>query len=386
MGLFDFFRKKEKVEEVEVRKISPSEMDLFVEKELKKEELKIGEIRKGVDEKIGNFISSLSGQIEMLKLIDLKDRKENERLKIITLENLNGYVSHLNRLVDSFKKIDNKEGMAHYFLKIESLINDFGKNSYKNHMKATILIGKELDQVQETIRIFFSEVRNVFQKNKEVIERVKYADELKVLKKNLFESEHTLGELKRTTSLLEKEREKIVEEKTKREKEISLFRESEEFKDMIKKREKVKGDMRKLEKDVDNLKKKIDLKALLKQFHEIEKKRELVRGYRESFLRSLERDENLEIIGLGSFGEEVEEEMRRMREEIVRLREEGKLNSVEKKEAFLERLAEKGDSEILKKIEEENKKLKRFNMKRDVIQEEILEKSKIILGRGYEIC
>ena len=46
------------------------------------------------------------------------------------------------------------------------------------------------------------------------------------------------------------------------------------------------------------MKKKIDLKALLREVHGVDRERELVKEYRESFLGALEEDEGLAIVGV----------------------------------------------------------------------------------------
>ena len=143
-------------------------------------------------------------------------------------------------------------------------------------------------------------------------------------------------------------------------------------------KDKIKNEAQQLEREIAEVKGKIDLKALLKQFHEIEKKRKLIRNYRENFSDSLKKDEDLEIVEILEEG--IGEEIRRVKEKSVQLNKGQKTDSIEEKLELLEKMAAKTDHEIVNRIEGENKKLKKFNERGNTLQSEILEKSKDILG------
>jgi len=382
MGWLDFFRKKKEVKEEEIRKISVEDVDSLVDDVLEEEESKVGGVKRGIDEKVRDFIVSLNTQIKVLESLSLKDRKEHERIKIITMENLKAYVNHLNRLISSFEKMNKDAELSQYFLDIGNKLNDFKKNSYKSFAKATILIGIELEQTEEKIRVFTKSIRDIQKENEEVIRKIKEMDGLRGLKKSMLEVRKVREGIDDAISGLGEEKEKFVKEKERREEELRLFKESEEFKSLLKKKENAKKQTGELEKDVREIKNKIDLKALLKQFHEIERNRELIRNYREGFLASLEKDKDLEIIKMlePSLREKIGEEIKRVREKILQLKKESEEGDTEKKMVFLEKMAGKSDNEIEARIEEENRKLKRFGGRESVLQRKIMEKSKDILG------
>ncbi len=380
MGWLDFFRKNDKKE---VRTVPVKELDSSVLKELEKVELRIEEIRKEIKVKVNNFAIELKKHIEILTAIELEDRKEYEKIKLITLENLKNYINHLKNLLSRFE--EKELGVEGYFTEINSYINVFRKNSRKSLGKATILIGKQIEQVEVLIKSFYQEVNNIFQENIGSIEKMKKIKEIQKLKASLGEAKRVEEEIENNISSLNEKRETFLKEKNEREKALCLFKESPAFKEFLERKERIRSESEKLREDVDKIKERIDLKSLLKQFHEIEKKRELIKDYRKNFLSSLEEDEGLVIIEMvGSNLEDwIKEEIMRIREKSLQLKKDNESGIIEKKEnSFHEKIREIDFSirVAVNLLEEENKKKKKFDSRIDFLQNEILEGSKRILG------
>lgn len=388
MGWLDFFRSKNETKE-EAKNITLSGAEILLEQELDKEEDMVGKIKKRINKKISEFVSNLNDKIRVLNSIDLKERKEHEKIKLITLKNLEGYINQLNLLISNLEKIDKEIKIYSYFTEINLSIDIFIKSSRKRLQKATILIGKELAQTEEIVKGFYKEINRIARENTSTTSKIKNIEKLQSLKESILRIKETQNRINNIISILKKEKKEVVNEKTEKEKELRLFKESREFKEWIEKKERIKNEIEKLNKDVTRIKEKIDLKSLLKQFHGVEEKWRLIKKYRNNFLNTLKEDEELEIIQMieDNQKESIGGEVKRIREKSLHLKKENESCSTNKKIDTFSTVLRKKDYEIAEiagKIEEENKRLRRFNKRENALQEEIIKTIENIL-EGVEI-
>jgi hypothetical protein len=377
MGWLDFF--KSEIEE-EPKKVSLSETDELLKSELNKEEKKVSSIKEKVNEKTGEFVSKLNEQIEILGLIDLKKSKQHERVKSITLHNLKEYSVELEKLITNLENVDHSKNIHSYFKEIKLVMDKFVKGSRKKLEKASTLIGKELGETEEIIRGYYKNVDGVAKKNNGTISRIKNIAKVGNMQESLLDMGKVENEMNKVVSNLKKEKKETKKEIIKKEEELSLFKESKEFKDEVKTKENINIDKDNLNKDIFSIKEKIDIKSLLNKFHSVEKDRELLKNYRSDFISTLENDSTLEILGMVS--DEVGNELKRIKEKNISLKEDvsfklhGEVNA-------LEEVLRKNSSEINdidNRIEEENKKLNKFNEKSEVVQKERIEMIKDVLN------
>ena len=152
MGLFNWlFGKKE---EKQIEKIKFGELEEFIIKKKEQNKEKENIIISNISQNILELVSELNEEGEEIKKIDLKDKKAEERIKIIVLENLSYYADHIKKLIENLKKLD-KSGLTELASSIDRELFEFDKKSRMSFEKATILVGKELGNVKDSINKFF---------------------------------------------------------------------------------------------------------------------------------------------------------------------------------------------------------------------------------------
>ncbi len=292
MFWLNFFRKKKKLQE-DTKKISVSELKPIITTELDVLDKKIQNIREQVRQSVLGLISELREDIAILQQINLEDKKEQERIKIIVQENLKMYCSYLNKLTEDLEKLLVDKD---YFANIFSLLDNFKIKSSLSFSKSTILIGKELNQVKDLFKEFTKEFQDILTENKDLIEREKLLHELNGLLLELEQIKDILSNL--AISQLEKDLEEINNKKSEIEKSLMELTNNSVYQATIVAKEQNKQERANLSKENLSVKQEIDLKFLSKHFHSDIKKSSLIKNYIENFSKALAEDENLEIISL----------------------------------------------------------------------------------------
>src|SRR3989344_3873960 len=118
MGIFDFFKSKK--EEPKKTKIQFENISKWLDEKTQFNKKKEEQILKTIDSVISETILRLEEQNLALGNIDLKDRKEQEKLKGIVIENLSVYSHQLNRLIDNLRNLkkDSLEAMLEHLNKV----------------------------------------------------------------------------------------------------------------------------------------------------------------------------------------------------------------------------------------------------------------------------
>lgn len=371
MGWLDFFKKKKEIKKEKIN-VDFNEAKELIKKELNNQKEASEDTKRELDKLIEKFIFELKEQIKILGLIDLKQKKESERIKEIVLNSLREYINELERFIENLEKINESE-MQDYLNKINFAIEFFSKNSDKKLQKASFLIGKEITQVENKIKEFYKEIKDISQKNKVFFLKTNKIKEFYVLEKSLEKIKETKEKCNSLLIELNKEKENHLDKKNQKEKEFRLFKESKEFREWIEKKNKIKEEIDKLNKDINLLKEKIDLKSLLKKFHEIKRVRELINNYRNNFIKGLENDKKLELAEM--IDNEKAIELRRIYEKRLNLKSEINLYLENKKEKLFEKELENLNTKINEigiNIKEEKRKLEKFNEKEKNLKKEII--------------
>ena len=154
MAWFNLFKKKQQSTEIKEEKAQISFKDLKqkLEEQESKESDEIKTLKIQVNEKVLEFINKLKSNILVLREINLDKKRENEKLKLVVLENLNFYIQSLEKLVENLININPEE--KDYLDSLSNIINNFTKNSTNYFEKATILIGDELGHTKLMIKTF----------------------------------------------------------------------------------------------------------------------------------------------------------------------------------------------------------------------------------------
>ncbi len=357
--------------EEEPVKTSKTEKILFEQLQIKVKEKDIeisreGEkLRKEISARTDIFKTELNACLENLEKINVDERKEVERLKHVVKENLNLYISQLERFAKSLENIEIVDPKSASD-KIFTLLNEFNKKSYLPFEKATILVGKELEETKKTIWEFGRDLNKISESNKTFFGNLESINELKALLDELKKQEKLEGEsydkIKILQSEIIKENEKIKELKA----QLKEIVESDEHKKEMTEKEKKAFDLRELEKELVSIRDKTNLKDLAKKFHFEKRKSLLIKEYLKDFKSALKNDDGLEIIEIV---EAEKDKIRELKEKLIELssdiafKTETKIGEYENGIRKIEIDLKKTESEI----EFENKKIERIKARREKI-------------------
>ena len=255
-------------------------------------------VRKRILNRLRLFYAEVTSARSGLESIDLAERKEQERIKIIVRENLNLYTSHLDRLIERLKK--SSGDAEEYTRAVFSSINDFKKSARMSFDKATILIGKELELVRSTVRELESDLKEVMRESRDPFETRATVNSLQKYLKEIDEVEDSSAQ---TNNQINDTNEKIDKAKKRRhefEKEMIEIKDGEDYKMDNAAQAERKKRLERLESEIISIKRKIDFKALSRVFHQDKKKHQLVLEYQSDFKSALLEDESLGIMKLAA--------------------------------------------------------------------------------------
>jgi len=368
MGLFEIFKKKKRVPEIE--RISLEEVNGRMNRFLLEFKENENKIKEDIFNKIKIFSCGLREQIKILYLTNLEQRKEDIRLKGRVLESKDTYVRYCEKLVGEIFNLE-KDNLEDFFKKINHILFKFQKNSNKSFEIATILIGKELAETRKIITDFSREQEILYLKNKEIFVKKRIAtkileeknslNNLKVIENNInTEFENLKKSLKDNVSLTKNQEQKILE-----------FKKTKEFQKWLAYNKEKKVLKFNLLKKVEILREKIGLKSLLSIHHKNEKLKGLIKKYRNNFVESLIEDKENSLSQIIS--KELNEEIIRIKEKLNELNKE-EYSEIKKEEKNLEEELNRINEEILRikrQKEECEKKLGKFKIKENEKIEEI---------------
>ena len=296
MGFWDFFRSKDREkEESRFEKISTEELGSWISNKKKQIEEQRENFLKIIQERISLLIQEFEEEVSVLKKIDVKERKVEEKLKLIVKENLLNYIAHLEKLISELKAVDKGGDITE---KIDSLFFNFKKRSSISFEKATFLIGKELERVIDSIVTFFKDLKNTFKENKDLIEQSKIISLIETemekfyrFKKIRLEIEENINEYSEKIGNLNKNI-KIKNE------EIEKIKKSEKFLEESKKKQEIETKKQEIEKDINKLREMLDFKALANFYHIFEKEMNIIKEYKENFKQAFQKTRGEDILSL----------------------------------------------------------------------------------------
>jgi len=306
MGIFDFFKRKSSIGNQKENEQEPDEKQSLKFEEIegwfldrkKEAEKKEQKIIKEIEALISQLILEFNEEIKEIEKVDLKnDKRADERVKIIVLENLANYSRYVNALIESLTKLK-KGGLQEIINDINKKFIEFKQKSNLSFEKATFLVGKELEKPKESIRNFFEQLNNLAEENKEIFENSnrmqtieQKISEIKILENS---KKGIAGELKEIEKIIlrKESEEKILED------EIKKIKNSEEYAEWEKRRQESNLKKKEIERELFEVKSMIDWKNLASIFHINEKKMNLIKEYETHFSQILEKDGEKIVIEL----------------------------------------------------------------------------------------
>ncbi len=232
--------------------------------------------------------TTLEEKTETLKHIDLEEKKVEQRIKFIVKQNLDHYILNLEILIKNLNNIKTKNP-EQLIKDLNTTLNNFDKKSKTNFEKATFLIGKELEEVNQTISNFFKELKISLNKNKKFLETNKIIENTKTNLNNLTTIKETKEEIKLDLGNHNQKLIEITEEITQTHTKIQKIKNSEEFQKELHQKNKLSNLNQTLNQTFIDFKKLINFKDLINLCHQNKKEMELIKQYQSNFQEILEQ-------------------------------------------------------------------------------------------------
>lgn len=292
MGIFDFFRKKE---EKKIEEVRFEELESFLGKKKKDHEKKQEELLKLINERIALLNSDFEKEIIDLRKIDLAEKKVEEQLKSIVLDNLNKYTSFLESLNEDLRSLKEKDPEK-IVKQIDELFINFDKMSFRIFHRATILIGDEMARVKNSISLFFRDLRKILEEHKETIDHSRLLSIVEKAIKETQEIKTQRKEYDRILFYLNENKKAMKNNITKIEGEIETIKKSKEYLDSLESNSKLAKDKEELKKEINGLKNLVDFKEIQRIFHTNEKIRKILDAYAQNFYEEFNKDRGEEFL------------------------------------------------------------------------------------------
>jgi hypothetical protein len=295
MGIFDFFKSKK--EEPKKSKIKFDELEGWIENKTQVNKEKEQKIIKTLNSVISETASVLSEQNSLLQNIDLKDRKEQEKLKGIVIENLAIYSHHVSRLIENLRNLK-KESLEEMLSHLNKIVLEFKQRSSIHFEKATILVGKELGDIKETLSKFSNELNDILKEDKETLDSLKtiilVKNKLNEIKKFEEVNKSIIFEVKKIDDQLKKLQGDIEMSK----KNMEKIKSGVKYEMHQKEKENAKIMKNELEKEISDLRNLIDFKKLSGIYHSDSKKMQVIKEYEMDFNRTFEKNDERIFLNL----------------------------------------------------------------------------------------
>lgn len=300
MGLKDFLRKltqSRKAEEPEKEKVSLSDLGAWTENKIKDLKSQEKATLDFIQKKVEFLANELKEKINAAESFDVNLKKAEERIKSAVEEGRKKYLESVEYLIDGLNNLK-KEKLEKAIADANRIFSDFNKKSGMSYERATILIGKEMGEIKESLKTFSKSLIKIFDENKGLVESSRIVSLIK-LKLSQFEKiEQEIKQIDSEIIFLNNE----ISEKEKESREIlaeiDAIKKSPEYLKKLEKQEKIKLLQSELGKEISDLRPLIDFKALGDFYHIFEDKMQMVKVHIGDFQANFQKDNGNSIIGL----------------------------------------------------------------------------------------
>ena len=300
MGIFDFLKKitKEKESEgVKAERIAFSEARSWIENKKKEIEIKEKSMFVLIKARISHFTHNLEVKINIAKGVDVNVKKAEDKLKSATEEGRSKYLESLEYFIRNLNSLQEDRTEAVVF-NVNKFFSSFNKTSHMSYERATILIGKEMGDIRDEIKLFSKDLIGLFDSHKDIIDLSKNISSIEVKLRQVEEIEKDEIRANEKISSLNKEISEKEGKNTVIFEEIEKIKKSEEYLEHLNNLEECASLDEEIERDFSNLMKIIDFKALANFYHIFGDKMEMVKSHRDKLQISFEKDDGKEILNL----------------------------------------------------------------------------------------
>ena len=300
MKIFDFLKKRSKTnssKETVKEKLAFSEIDNWIENKIKENELKEKEIPILAKKKIQDLIKEIREKIIILRDFNVDAKKEKDRIKNIVKDSKEKYIESVEDLIEKLNNLEESK-LERFIEKINKIFFDFNKSSFKNYERATILIGKEIASLRESLKVFSKSLLKVFEEGKPIMDSsknlLKIREKLNTLNpinkilKNIKEEK-----LKSNNKINEKEEEsKTLKQNLKNIKTSTTYLEN------LNQQKRIESFESELKKEILELKQLLDFKILANFFHINQQQMKMIKELKEDFYKFFLEDNGKSILNL----------------------------------------------------------------------------------------
>jgi chromosome segregation ATPase len=191
-----------------------------------------------------------------------------------------------------------KEKLEEFISYVNRVFLDFDKKSHMNYEKTTILIGKEMAGIRDSLKTFSKELMKIFDENKNIVDLSKSLGFIKLKLNQLNQIDKVLGEIKEEIAFLGKKASDKKEEEKNLLEGIEETKKSPSYLDYLNRQEKIKFLGEEIKKNIQSLRQLIDLKALANFYHIFGNEMNIIKEYKENFEESFRKDNGLKILNL----------------------------------------------------------------------------------------
>ncbi len=300
MGIFELFKKlfrQDKAEEIVIEKLAFSEIKGWIENRIKENEVKEKEILVIIREKIRKFGKEIREKIVILESVNIEAKKEKEEIKGIVNNSRKDYVKSVENFLENLYNLEMDE-FEDSMKKINKIFLDFNKSSYKNYERATILVGKEMANVKEGLKVFSKELIKTFDESKGVVDSFKGTSLVKSKLDAIQVIDRTLGKISETIPALIEDIKGKEEENKKLLEEIEKIKRGSNYLERLRTQKKIESLKEELKSDIFKLEQLLDFKALANFHHIFEKEMSVIKEYKENFKQAFQKDNGENILSL----------------------------------------------------------------------------------------
>lgn len=301
MGILSFIKKifsePEETKPASREKIAFSNIEDVIKKKINETNAKENKEFSIIKENIRKFTGELKENINLVNKVDVESKEKNDKVKSAVYEGRKKYIEFLERFIDILESLE--------YSNLEKLVEDinlaftrFNENSGKSYERATILIGKEMGNIRETLKKFSNELIDIFKTDKEIIltsRRLSLiqskVNEIKKIDEESLRINEEITNINNKIDYKEKENKEISQK-------IEEIKNSQEYLNNIEKKKNIQTNEKEIEKEISELRQLIDFKALSNFFHIFEDRMAIVKLYRDDFLVEFKKDMGSRLLNL----------------------------------------------------------------------------------------
>ena len=320
--LKNIFKEAEEKEPKRI-KVNLSEIKPILDKNKEKIQEREDSIISLIKTNIDSFSKDIQEKVEIVEKVDIESKEKNNKIKAIVYEGRKKYIEFIERLMDNLEEHKNIDNFQEIIENINYSFSKFNESSMKSYERATVLIGKEMGAIKESLKKFSKEILEIYNENKNIISE----------KKSILFSESKLNENLEIQDKLNKIDEESNELKTKiKEKEnilnkkltiLNKIKNSEEYIKNIQLKESIIIKEEEIKNQISQLRQDINFKSLSSFFHIFPEKMNYIKRYKESFLLEFKEDRGKSLVNLlneaGLNNDKISEQIKNisMKEEIL---------------------------------------------------------------------